>query len=196
MIAASYLVGSAGDETPIAYSAWTKCSGDNWYVGARYGSASARPFVWNEHSHALPRTPGLDAVQFLRLTPTAAPVIVVSTGTGYNWQTYDLFTVKRGAVVPFSGGQSSYPVQLRDSGGAGDFYAFTCARDSAGDLQLTQNQFGIKAWNKKTGNPTAYTLDSYSLLATSPIRLIKTKVRHSVVPPSAFPNPLAPSRLC
>jgi len=67
------------------FAAWTTCTGDDWYIGASVGGVTALRFVWSDVSSSLPRTPGLDVVQFLQLTPTSPPVIVVSTGTGYNW---------------------------------------------------------------------------------------------------------------
>jgi hypothetical protein len=134
----------------------------------------------------------------LDIYPAAAPVIVVSTGTGYNWNTFDFFTVQRGDVAPFIGGigyDGKFPVQLRDSGGFGDYYHFICARRSSGAISLTQQQFGDpKGLHGPHDTPRTYVVTSYQYVARSGTKFSAQKLRTERVPTAQLS--FAPSKLC
>lgn len=178
-----------------SFQAWSYCVGKDWMVGARFNGSMAKPFVWDARQIGV-QTPGLVVTKLLDVFPGAPPVIVVSSGTGYNWNSYDFFTVRSGHVVPFTGGigGSKSPVQMRDSGGAGDFFHFTCSRAHNGAIVLTQQKYGGKDSSGPGPEPQTYevTVDRY--LAESGTRFVHHRLPTKVLPMSKLS--FAPSRFC
>lgn len=183
-------------DKPASFEAWTYCIGNHWMIGARFGDSAEKPFVWAKGVTGV-QTPGLVVTKMLGIYPGAPPVIVISTGTGYNWTTYDFFTVHNKHVVPFVGGigyQGKYPVQLRDSGGAGDYFHFSCSREGTGAIVLTQQEYGGKDWSGPGPGPRTYEVTSYEYVARSGTRFTARKLPSKVVPSADLS--FAPSQFC
>ena len=189
-------LGNADTPAPATFEAWTYCIGNHWKIGARFDGLPAWPFVWTKGVAGV-QTPGLVVTQMLEIYPGAAPVIVVSTGTGYNWTTYDFFTVRRSHVVPFIGGvgyHGKYPMQLRDSGGIGDYFHFSCTRAGNGALDLVQQEYDGPKFFPSTSNPRTYEVSSETYTATSGTRFSARKMASRVTPANDLS--FAPSEFC
>ncbi len=83
---------------------------------------------------------------------------------------------------------------MRDSGGAGDYFHFSCGRLGNEAIVLTQQQYGGKDWSGPGPGPRTYEVTSYEYIAKSGTRFSTHKLPTKVVATADLS--FAPSQFC